>query len=188
MTDRCIRKIFVLGFVAAAIFASPASAFESVVKRTTLLVSNIENSIEFYKAIGFSVWLDRGGERDPEDGGDLPLNGKPAYYRIAIMQGQHADWAMIGLLQYDNPPLAWTRDPDDLTIGTSDAVLVIVTDNMTQVHENLKALGGRILKDPRPYTSNSVNGKKQGAIMFFQDPDGHVIEMTEVYSIEPYEK
>jgi len=168
--------------------AGPATAFESVVKRTTLLVSDIEKSIAFYEGIGFSIWLDRGGERDPDGGGDLPLNGKPGYSRIVILEGQHPDWAMIGLLQYDNPPLPWTRDKDDQTIGTSDAVLVIVTDDMDQVHKNLLALDATILSGPRAYTSNSVNGKKFGQIMFFQDPDGRVIEMTEVSRIEPYDQ
>lgn len=167
--------------------SGPAPAFESVVKRTTLLVSDIEKSIAFYEGIGFSIWLDRGGDRDPE-GGDLPLNGKSEYSRIVIMEGQHADWAMIGLLEYDNPPLPWTRDKNDPTIGTSDAVLVIVTDDMSQVHKNLLALDAKILSGPRNYTSNSVNGKKFGQIMFFQDPDGRVIEMTEVSRIEPYDE
>lgn len=183
-----ITKLAVAAGLAACLFAAgSASAFESVVKRTTLLVSNIEKSIAFYEGIGFSIWLDRGGDRDPEGGGGLPLNGKPGYSRIVIMEGQHPDWAMIGLLQYDNPPLPWTRDKDDLTIGTSDAVLVIVTDDMDQVHQNLLALDATILSGPRDYTSNSVNGKKFGQIMFFQDPDGRVIEMTEIMRVEPYD-
>lgn len=177
----------ITAFALALLTALPASAFESVVKRTTLLVSDIEKSIAFYEGIGFSIWLDRGGERDPERG-DLPLNEKPEYSRIVIMEGQHPDWAMIGLLEYDNPPLPWTRDKDDLTIGTSDAVLVIVTDDIGQAHENLLNFNAKILSGPRAYTSNSVAGKKFGQIMFFQDPDGRVIEMTEVSRIEPYDE
>lgn len=186
MTQRWIKTLACLAL--AVLLTSPAGAFESVVKRTTLLVSDIEKSIAFYQGIGFSEWLDRGGERDPDAGGDLPLNGKPAYSRIVILSGQHPDWAMIGLLQYDNPPLPWTSDPDDLTIGTSDAVLVIVTDDITKAYENAKALGANIIKAPRAYTSNSVNGKKFGSIMFLQDPDGNVIEMTQVDRIEPYDE
>lgn len=182
-----IAATLVLGLAFSFSAPAPTTAFESVVKRTTLLVSDIEQSIAFYEGIGFSIWLDRGGERDPE-GGDLPLNGKAAYSRIVIMSGQHPDWAMIGLLQYDNPPLPWTRDKDDPTIGTSDAVLVIVTDDMDQVHQNLLRLNATILSGPRNYTSNSVNGKKYGQIMFFQDPDGRVIEMTEISRIEPYDE
>lgn len=174
--------------VCAMVFSVPAAALESVVKRTTILVSDIERSIAFYEGIGFKVWLDRAGDRDPDSHAGLPLNGKPAHSRIAIMEGQHPDWAMIGLLEFSNPPLAWTRDPDDPTIGTSDAVLVIVTDDIKQAHENLQAMDARILDGPRDYTSNSVVGMKYGYIMFFQDPDGHVIEMTEVYRIDPHEE
>jgi len=174
--------------VVALGLSGTVTAAESVVKRTTLLVSDIERSIAFYEAIGFSIWLDRGGDRDPNaEGGGLPLNGKPSYSRIAIMEGQHPEWAMIGLLQFDNPPLPWTRDPDDKTIGTSDAVLVIVTDDIKEVYSNLQTMGATILKEPEDYTSNSVNGRKFGAIMFVQDPDGYVIELSEVYRIEPYE-
>lgn len=183
---RATIALAILGLLFSFSLPGPAIAFQSVVKRTTLLVSDIEQSIAFYEGIGFSIWLDRGGDRDPE-GGDLPLKGKPEYSRIVIMEGQHPDWAMIGLLQYDNPPLPWTRDKDDPTIGTSDAVLVIVTDDMDQAHQNLLALNATILSGPRAYTSNSVNGKKYGQIMFFQDPDGRVIEMTEVSRIEPYD-
>ncbi len=183
----CAR--FLMSCVVAFGLMTQAQAAESVVKRTTLLVSDIERSIAFYEAIGFSIWLDRGGDRDPNaEGGGLPLNGKPSYSRIAIMEGQHPEWAMIGLLQFDNPPLPWTRDPDDKTIGTSDAVLVIVTDDIKEVHGNLQAMGATILKEPEDYTSNSVNGRKFGAIMFVQDPDGYVIEMSEVYRIEPYDE
>lgn len=173
-------------FAAAWLLVSPAYAFKSVVKRTTLLVSNVERSIEFYEAIGFSVWLDRGGARNPDGEGGLPLNGKPKHSRIAIMQGQHEEWAMIGLLEFSDPPLAWTRDPDDPTIGTSDAVLVIVTDDIKQVHGNLIKIGATVLQEPEDYSTESVNGRKFGTIMFFQDPDGHVIEMSQVYRLEPY--
>ena len=184
------RKHLQIALAVIAVFllnaAVSANAFQSVVKRTTLLVADIERSVEFYKAIGFSVWLDRGGDRDPDSSGGMPLNGKSGHSHITILSGQHPEWAMIGLLEFSNPPLAWTRDPDDLTIGTSDAVLVIVTDDIKQVHENLASLDARILEGPRDYTSNSVEGRKFGAIMFFQDPDGHVIEMTQVYRMEPY--
>ncbi len=41
-----------------------ASVAESVVRRSTFLVADIETSVAFYEGIGFRVWLDRGGERD----------------------------------------------------------------------------------------------------------------------------
>jgi predicted enzyme related to lactoylglutathione lyase len=188
MTQRWAHTLAIVGFTVGAILTSPAQAVESVVKRTTLLVSDIERSIAFYKGIGFSPWLDRAGPRDPNGSVGMPLNKKSTTSRIVILSGQHPDWAMIGLLEFDNPALPWTRDPDDKTIGTSDAVLVIVTDDIQTAYENAKAQGANILDGPRAYTSNSVSGKKFGWIMFLQDPDGWVIEMTQVDRIEPYDE
>ena len=188
MMQRWVKKYFGLCVLFSLLIASSASAVESVVKRTTLLVSDIERSIAFYKGIGFSTWLDRAGPRDPNGAVGMPLNEKSTTSRIVILSGQHPDWAMIGLLQFDDPPLPWTRDPDDKTIGTSDAVLVIVTDDIETAHKNAVAQGARILDGPRPYTSNSVVGKKFGSIMFLQDPDGWVIEMTQVDRIIPHDE
>ncbi|MGB1876597.1 MAG: VOC family protein [Rhodospirillaceae bacterium] len=188
MVRRWVREcLWVFAFFTLLI-SSSASAVESVVKRTTLLVSDIERSIAFYKGIGFSTWLDRAGPRDPNGAVGMPLNEKSTTSRIVILSGQHPDWAMIGLLQFDDPPLPWTRNPDDKTIGTSDAVLVIVTDDIDTAHKNAVAQGARILDGPRPYTSNSVVGKKFGSIMFLQDPDGWVIEMTQVDRIIPHDE
>ncbi len=182
--SRCLPAVSLL--IAAVLFAQQITAATSVVRRTTLLVADIDKSMQFYRAIGFDVWLDRGGERNPDAGGGLPLNGKPAYSRIAVMSGTADDIAMVGLLQYDNPPLPATRQ-DTGTIGVTDAVLVIQTDDIKQVHANLKKLGARILTPPEDYTVRSVNGQKYGAIMFFVDPDGHVIELSQVYRVEPFE-
>ncbi len=170
--------------LAGVLIAQEVSAATSVVRRTTLLVRDLEKSMEFYRAIGFDVWLDRGGARDPTAGGGLPLNGKPAYSRIAVMAGKDDAIGMVGLLQYDNPPLAATRE-DTGSIGVTDAVLVVQTEDIKQVHDNLKRLGARILQPPRDYDVRSVDTHKYGAIMFLVDPDGHVIEMSQVYRVEP---
>ena len=80
ITDMEMRlKTLVSATVLALTLSAPVSALGSVVKRTALLVSNIEEAIEFYEAIGFSIWLDRGGDRDRDSKGGLPLNGKPAH-------------------------------------------------------------------------------------------------------------
>jgi catechol 2,3-dioxygenase-like lactoylglutathione lyase family enzyme len=153
--------------LAVVLISQQVSAATSVVRRTTLLVRDIERSIQFYRASG-----------------GLPLNGKPAYSRIVVMSGKDDAIGMVGLLQYDHPPLAATRE-DTGTIGVTDAVLVVQTDDIKQVHENLKRLGAPILQPPQDYDVRSVDTHKYGAIMFFVDPDGHVIEMSQVYRVEP---
>jgi catechol 2,3-dioxygenase-like lactoylglutathione lyase family enzyme len=146
--------------VVATGFVQQAVAATSVVRRTTLRVRDMERSMAFYRALGFDLWLDRGASRDPDSAGGLPLNGKPAHSRIVVMSGKHDDIAMVGLLQYDQPALAATREATG-TIGVTDAVLVIQTDDLKAVYENLKALDAKIIDPPRttqcvPWTSRST--------------------------------
>lgn len=180
-------KKLLLGAAAAAIVvcaAQPVDAATSIVRRTTLLVTDIERSIDFYQRIGFKIWLDRAGPRDPEAGGGLPLNGKPTHSRIVVMAGQNDAVAMIGLLEYAEPSLAATRVRQG-QIGVTDVVLVIQTDDMAEVYAALREAGANVISEPRPYSVESVSTKKTGLIMFVADPDGHVIELTQVLTTTP---
>ena len=91
---------------------------------------------------------------------------------------------MVGLLRYDQPAFAVTRE-DTGTIGVPDAVLVIQTDDLKAVYENPKALAANIIDPPEDYTVRSVDVQKYGVIMFVMDPDSHVIELSQVYRVEP---
>lgn len=183
-----MKKLFLSAAAAAALLAAdlrPAEAATSVVRRTTLLVADIERSVDFYERIGFRVWLDREGPRDPETG-ELPLNGKPKHSRIVVMAGQNDAVAMVGLLQYDKPALAPTRNRNG-KIGVTDIVLVIQTDDLATVYESLLEIDADVVSAPQPYSVESVEVRKNGLIMFVADPDGHVIELTQVVSTTPLE-
>lgn len=167
--------------------ASAAGAATSVVRRTTLLVSDVEKSVAFYEKIGFRVWLKTGGPRDPSQPTSLPLNGKPSLSKFTIMAGKD-DWvAMVGLLQYDQPALARTREVMD-QIGVGDAVLMIETDNVDEVYKNIKALNAPMLQLPKEGKTRSADSIKTVKNMFFRDPDGYVIEMSQVVKTEPLPK
>ena len=178
-------KLIICGLI-AALFATSVHAQTSVVRRSTLLVEDLERSVAFYEAIGFTKWLETGGDRNPE-GGSLPLNDKPARSDFVIMAGQHDYIAMIGLLKYSKPDLPATRDRADGTIGTSDIVIMMETDDIDAVEANLKEMGAIFLQEKEDYSVRSPVGMKFGANMFFYDPDGHVIEMSMVRRVEPIE-
>lgn len=183
-------KKLLLGAAATVLLTAglqPADAATSVVKRTTLLVADIERSIDFYQRLGFRIWLDRAGSRDPEGGGGLPLLGKPTHSRIVVMAGQNDSVAMIGLLEYGEPSLPATRTREG-GIGITDVVLVIQTDDLVEVHESLLEIGAQVFDMPRPYTVDSVDVRKTGLIMFVSDPDGHVIELTQVLNTTPLKR
>ena len=168
----------------AVITASLADAATSVVRRTTLLVSDVKASVAFYEKIGFKVWLNTGGPRDPNGPTSLPLNVKPAQSNFTIMAGRDPWVAMIGLLQYDKPMPTRTRGIAD-QIGVGDAVLMIETDDVDGVYKSLQAMGTPMLQLPKETTTKSADSIKHVKNMFFRDPDGWVIEMSQVVSSEP---
>jgi catechol 2,3-dioxygenase-like lactoylglutathione lyase family enzyme len=170
--------------LAAGAFAASAEAATSVVRRTTLLVSDVKTSVAFYEKIGFKPWLNTGGPRDPNGPTSLPLNVKPARSDFTIMAGRDPWIAMIGLLQYDKPMPTRTRGIDD-PIGVGDAVLMIETDDIDGVYKNLQAMGTPMLQLPKEAQTKSADSIKYVKNMFFRDPDGWVIEMSQVVRTEP---
>jgi catechol 2,3-dioxygenase-like lactoylglutathione lyase family enzyme len=82
---------------------------EAMLRRTTLLVQDVEQSKAFYQALGFREWLDWSEDQDPEALTGLPLNSNPSHARMIIMAGEDPYIGMIGLLEYSGPPLKPSR-------------------------------------------------------------------------------
>ncbi|MDX2144839.1 MAG: VOC family protein [Rhodospirillaceae bacterium] len=179
-----MKRFACFAMLAALAMTSTVEAATSVVRRTTLLVSDVKTSVAFYEKIGFKVWLKTGGDRDPNVQTSLPLNVKPARSDFTIMAGRDPWIAMIGLLQYDKPVPTRTRGITD-PIGVSDAVLMIETDDIDGVYKNLQAMGTPMLQLPKEATTKSADSIKTVKNMFFRDPDGWVIEMSQVLRTEP---
>jgi len=154
-------------------------AQQAVVRRTTLLVRDSERSRQFYQALGFREWLDWSEAQDPESLTGLPLNAKSTNSRIVIMAGTDPYVAMIGLLEYDKPPLTPSRPPNQ-SIGLNDIVIVIETTDMTKVERNLKSIGAQIARQLKAYKSKGPAGPKTGVDMLVYDPDGYLVEVSQV--------
>ena len=152
---------------------------EAMLRRTTLLVQDVEQSKAFYQALGFREWLDWSEDQDPEALTGLPLNSNPSHARVIIMAGEDPYIGMIGLLEYSGPPLK-PSIPKNADLGLMDIVLVIETDNLEDVKLDLEALGTPILRAPKGYTSDGPAGSKRGLDMLVEDPDGYVVEISQV--------
>ena len=179
-----MKSLFLAMACLTAMTSSMADAATSVVRRTTLLVSDVKASVAFYEKIGFKVWLNTSGPRDPNGPTSLPLNVKPAQSNFTIMAGRDPWVAMVGLLQYDKPMPTRTRGIAD-QIGVGDAVLMIETDDVDGVYKSLQAMDTPMLQLPKETTTKSADSIKHVKNMFFRDPDGWVIEMSQVVSTEP---
>ena len=114
----------------------------TVMRRTTLLVHDLERSIRFYEALGFSRWYV--GSRGTVREGGLPVIGVPvgAPNQLVIMKGKDDYLGMIGLLQYGPP-----TTPGPFALRTGDPVLMIEIAGMDEVRRRLGEGGFVVHRD-----------------------------------------
>jgi pimeloyl-ACP methyl ester carboxylesterase/catechol 2,3-dioxygenase-like lactoylglutathione lyase family enzyme len=168
------------GAAAAPAAAPPPAAATAdppgLVRRTTLIVHDLEASVRFYRdVLGFELWLENRGKVGPSS---LPTDAPPgAPSRFAIMKGRHPWVGMVGLLQYGEPrPLP--RPPAALRPG--DAVLMLETTDLEGAWQRMQRAGTPILRPPASSEVTGAGGARWTArFLFAFDPDGHVLEINE---------
>lgn len=171
--------VVVLAGVLALLSASVAPAAPTeppgTVRRTTLIVHDIDASVRFYRdVLGFELWLESRGKVTAESlPSDAPV-GAPS--RFVIMKGRHPWIGMVGLLQYG--PARPAPPPDRLRPG--DAVLMIETTDLEGIHARMLAAGTPIHKPPRTTEVTGAGGVRWNAtFLFARDPDGHMLEINQ---------
>lgn len=150
---------------------------QSILKRTTLIVADLERSLRFYRdALGMSVWYD---DEVMLSGRGLAAGQAGDRTRLVIMKAVDPAIGMIGLLQWTEPPLpAPPRERDRLGIG--DVVFVMQTDDVLEVHRRLQACGARIFAEPYEFEVRGADGRMlQMTSISFWDPDGYFFEMNQ---------
>jgi len=169
-----------LGFIVPGVVDAQSPA----VRSTTLLVDDIDKSIDFYQRIGMTVWIDKTTSERDEEGvvgaSDLPLTADPKRGRIVIMKGNDESIGMIGLLAYEKPPLASARG-NLFGIGVGDFILMLEVEDINFVYGRLQQTGTRFHSPPRRYDMEGPEGNiaESGRRMFAYDPDGHLVEVRE---------
>ncbi|MCU0761072.1 MAG: alpha/beta fold hydrolase [Steroidobacteraceae bacterium] len=164
---------------APAADAPPAAATADppgLVRRTTLVVHDLEASVRFYRdVLGFELWLENRGQVGPSSLPTAAPPGSPS--RFAIMKGRHPWVGMVGLLQYGEPrPLP--RPPAALRPG--DAVLMLETTDLEGAWQRMQRAGTPILRPPASSEVTGAGGARWTArFLFAFDPDGHVLEINE---------
>ena len=140
-----------------------------VVRRTTLVVHDMEASLRFYRdVLGFTVWLD---SRSKTTADSLPMGvpiGSPSH--LVIMKGRHPWIGMIGLLQYGAAqPLPAV--PTQLHAG--DAITMIETRELAAIYARMQRAGTPIHKPPISSEVTGAGGARwQATFLFAFDPDG----------------
>lgn len=176
--------------VAGVVFASAVAAQETAVRRTTLLVEDIDRSIDFYQRLGLTPWFEKSSRDTDEEGvigaAELPLTADPRLGRIVIMRGNDDRIGMIGLLGYQRPPLANARG-NLMGLGVGDVIIMLETDDINFVYNRLQETGARFHTPPERFEVTNPDGslRDTGYRMFVYDPDGHLIEVSEPSERDP---
>lgn len=154
------------------------------VKRTTLMVRNMERAIQFYRdVLGGKIWFDRPFTLD---GGGLPVGKKGDKLRLLIVRFEHDEIGMIGLMEFINPVIPAPDVSYDL--GYGQPVFVIVPEDAQAIYDKAMAMGFQTRGRPKRWSTTGARGETRHFLStFLWDADGHFFECNQVTHIDPHE-
>jgi catechol 2,3-dioxygenase-like lactoylglutathione lyase family enzyme len=145
------------------------------VKRTTIVVRDIDRSRAFYRdLLGFRVWFDR---EYVFSGGGFPQTHAGDRCHLVIMEARDPQIGKIGLLQHTVPPLPPAPLPE--RIGFGNVILVGEVDDVQALYDRLVAADVPVRMPPHLFEVVGADGrtKRMWRCCFF-DPDGVFFEMN----------
>ena len=150
----------------------------NVIKRTTLIVRNIEQSKRWYEDVfGLTVWMDT---EVTLSGMGMAAGEEGDVTRLIILQCEDPTIGMIGLLQWIDPPMpAPDEIPTSVTYG--NPIFVVASDDVQRIHERANGHGTHIHMAPKEWSIRGQNGKTKhflGISLF--DPDGYFYEVNQL--------
>lgn len=145
----------------------------SPTRRTTIVVSDMEASIAFYRdVVGMEVFYDQKID-SPEEGKLLGV--KDAAVRIVSLQSGDSAEGMVGLMSFESPKIK-TRQAVARLVSEPDLCLIFLTDEIEAVHERMVEHGAKVKCAPLEY---EIPGRGISAGLTCYDPDGIVLEFTQ---------
>ena len=181
------KTLALLGALMALLVTAPAMAkpvpdaerLPLDLRRTTLVVKDMEASLKFYRdALGLKVTYDN-IIRTPRSAKDDASAERSLH--LVFLRANDDYVGQIGLMEYTKP----IRTPRPAKIGDlspGDIVLVFNTKGLQAKFDKAKAVGVKVDEAPHPTSYPSYDGKGVINVMFsaFYDPDGYYIELNEV--------
>ena len=163
--------------------AAPVAEDERVpidLRRTTLVVRDIDSSLAFYRdALGLKVIYDN-KIRSPQDAADDEEAERVS--RLVFLRANDDFVGVLGLIEYVKP----ARHPanqglEPFTPGSS--VLLFNAKNLSETFDKARnVLGTRVLFEPtrRDYPSYDGEGTIPVMVSVIIDPDGFVVELNQL--------
>tara|TARA_B100002003_G_scaffold96190_1_gene89625 strand:- start:81 stop:548 length:468 start_codon:yes stop_codon:yes gene_type:complete len=149
----------------------------TTVKRTTLIVRNIEASSKWYEEIlDMSLYYD---DTITLSGKGLAAGKKGDVTHLKIYKCSDPIIGMIGLLQWLDPELPAPEEiPTKVDYG--NPTFVVDTDNVDEVYKKALALGTHIHSEPHEWSVRGADGNMINFItLSVFDPDGYFYEINQ---------
>ena len=148
-----------------------------IVKRTTLIVRDMELALRWYsEVLGMTVYYDDEVELS---GVGLAAGKAGDRTRLVILQAEDPVIGMIGLLQWVAPE--WPAPPVPDSVGYGQPVFVCSTDDARASHAKALELGGRVHAAPHEFSVRGADGNiKNFVSVGLFDPDGHFYEINQL--------
>ena len=169
----------VAGLEQACAQATPG-ARPAGLRRLTLVVNDMEKSLDFYQRIG----LVKSSEKAVTDtdgvygAAELPLTADSTRSRVVVLNG--AEEQSLALLWYDRPALPSARG-NLVGIGIGDVIVGIVVPDIEGAYSRLNQIGTRFPLPPARYTA-ADGTPATGRHLYAYDPDGRMIEVIQLDS------
>ncbi len=143
------------------------------VRRTTLLVTDIDNSLELYRnALGLNVIYDQFMYRDGEQ--------KPRL-RLVLLRANDDYVGVIGLLQYMNPKKPERQEHFDTPVP-GDPIIVINAQDLDQRWPTIEKTSNVEIVDAPEMVSypRAGGGEIRAMVSMIRDPDGYWLEINKI--------
>jgi catechol 2,3-dioxygenase-like lactoylglutathione lyase family enzyme len=150
--------------------------------RTTLIVEDIDKSVDFYQRVGLTKVSDISGTDSTPDGiygaADLPLTADPKSSRVVTLRSGDTG-AFVVLLWYDRPPLPIARG-NLVGLGIGDVIIGIEVPDIEAAYSRLSQIGTRFQRQPARFSQPGEGpAALSGQHMLAYDPDGHMVEVIQ---------
>ena len=166
--------------------AAPAEAVEKAnpldLRRTTLVVRDIETSLAFYRdALGMTVEYDQEltspglSMRAGADGANRS--------RLVLLKANDGFIGMLGLWQFLDQTEQDLAAPDAADFTPGEIVLLFNAENLEEVFPKAAAVSGvEVIGEPKLRAYPSPQGDIEVMVSMLVDPDGHTVELNKLIS------
>jgi catechol 2,3-dioxygenase-like lactoylglutathione lyase family enzyme len=177
-----------LALCSTGAWAEPVRSYQRVptdIRRTTLIVRDMERSLAFYRdGLSLKVVYDEILTRPAP--ASNPAAGETAV-RLALLRGNDTFIGLIGLLEYQNPRLPEPEGGPQRP-GIGDVLLVFNAKDLERRFERVRSTPGvTVASEPAllQYPGGEGNEPIPVLVSSMWDPDGYFVELSQILGTPP---